>query len=314
MCAIPLEVKEEPMKGRTGTKDGTRTTRSFVDAVERAIDKTQKHLLGLQNPEGYWKGALEADASVTAGYIPLMHFLGLSAHPRRVSKIINTIKSKQNTEGSWSTFYGGPGDASVTSQVYFAMKLGGVSPEEEFMRRARYFVIESGGLMKTNLITRIWLALFGEFSWKGIPTIPPEIIFLPPGTEQQRRRHIMSGIEERLALIDASERILLLPHCLRRSETCQGKYTKRGLECCQCNPDCPVNHLSQTAIKLGYKGVCVAPGGRLAANYVKEIRPKAIVAIACQKELEEGTRAVREMGSRHTSAPLIVVIPLSRDG
>jgi squalene-hopene/tetraprenyl-beta-curcumene cyclase len=36
-----------------------------------------------------------------------------------------------------------------------------------------------GGLMKTNLITRIWLALFGEFPWQGVPTIPPEIVFLP---------------------------------------------------------------------------------------------------------------------------------------
>jgi len=36
-----------------------------------------------------------------------------------------------------------------------------------------------GGVMKANLITKIWLTVFGEYDWKGIPTIPPEIIFLP---------------------------------------------------------------------------------------------------------------------------------------
>jgi hypothetical protein len=124
----------------------------------------------------------------------------------------------------------------------------------------------------------------------------------------------MNGLEGKLALIDASERILLLPHCLRRSETCQGKYTKWGLECCGCNPGCPVNRLSCVAIKLGYKGVCVAPGGRLAVNYVKEIRPRAIVAVACQKELDQGIRSVREMDGEDISAIPIVVIPLSKDG
>jgi hypothetical protein len=124
----------------------------------------------------------------------------------------------------------------------------------------------------------------------------------------------MDNIEEKLALVDTSERILLLPHCLRRSETCQAKYTKHGLECCRCNPECPVNRLSQAAVELGYKGICVAPGGSLAVNYIKEIRPKAIVAVACQKELEEGVQDVRKMGSEDISAIPIVVVPLSKDG
>ena len=123
----------------------------------------------------------------------------------------------------------------------------------------------------------------------------------------------MSNIEE-LSRIDPSERVLLLPHCLRRSETCQGKYTKRGLECRECNPDCPVNRLRSLAINLGYKGVCIAPGGRLAVNYVKETKPQAIVAVACQKELEEGIHGVRELTESNQSTPPIVVIPLSRDG
>jgi squalene-hopene/tetraprenyl-beta-curcumene cyclase len=108
-----------------------------------------------------------------------MHFMDIGIPPSRLKRIVSAVKGKQNADGSWSAYYGGPGDVSVTSQVYFALKLARVSHEEEFMCRARDFVIGRGGVMKANLITRIWLALFGEFDWKGIPTIPPEIIFLP---------------------------------------------------------------------------------------------------------------------------------------
>ena len=83
----------------------------------------------------------------------------------------------------------------------------------------------------------------------------------------------MTEAEKQLQDIEPAQRVLLLPHCLRRADTCQGKYTKQGLECHECNPDCPVNRLRQAALKLGYKGVCVAPGGRLALKYIEENKP-----------------------------------------
>jgi hypothetical protein len=123
----------------------------------------------------------------------------------------------------------------------------------------------------------------------------------------------MNRFDERLSEIDASERILLLPHCLRRSASCRGKYDEYGLKCRGCNPDCPVNRLTHAATRLGYKGICVAPGGRLAVNYVKVIQPKAIVAVACEKELDEGVRGVQELADMAVS-PIIAIIPLSKDG
>jgi hypothetical protein len=60
--------------------------------------------------------------------------------------------------------------------------------------------------------------------------------------------------------------------------------------------------------------VCIAPGGRLAVNYVKEKKPQAIVAIACQKELEEGVHGVQELSQSSDPMPVILVIPLAKDG
>ena len=125
----------------------------------------------------------------------------------------------------------------------------------------------------------------------------------------------MASAEEWLSLIHPSQRILLLPHCLRPSQTCPGKYSKQGLECLEdCTEDCTIGRLRRTALSLGYKGVCIAPGGRLAVRYVKENSPKAIVAVACQKELEEGIHGVRELSGGDELAPPIVIIPLVKDG
>jgi hypothetical protein len=49
-------------------------------------------------------------------------------------------------------------------------------------------------------------------------------------------------------------------------------------------------------------------------KYVKEKSPKAIVAVACQKELEEGIHGVRELSEGDELAPPIVIIPLVKDG
>lgn len=116
-----------------------------------------------------------------------------------------------------------------------------------------------------------------------------------------------------LAHIDPSARILLLPHCLRQSNTCKAKYNDEGLQCLGCNPDCAVNRLRAAALDCGYLGVCVAPGGRLAIKFVKAKQPKAIVAVACEKELQEGIQGVKEL-SWDTTTPVIVIIPLITDG
>jgi uncharacterized protein len=123
----------------------------------------------------------------------------------------------------------------------------------------------------------------------------------------------MNDIVEQLSQIVPSERILLLPHCSRKSNTCQAKYDLHGLQCAECNPDCFVNILRLTALKCGYKGVCIAPGGHLAIKFVKEHNPKAIVAVACNKELEEGIQEIKKMAEENVQ-PTLVIVPLLKDG
>ncbi|MGE5295704.1 MAG: squalene--hopene cyclase [Solirubrobacterales bacterium] len=153
--------------------------RADLDLVEEATRKTCEHLLGLQNEEGYWVGELEADASVAAGYIPLMLFVTGKFDDVRARKIVHYVMSRQQPDGSWSLYEGGPGDLSASIQVYFALKVAGKAETEPEMRRAREFILSKGGVQRANVITKIWLSLFGQYEWRHIPSLPPELILLP---------------------------------------------------------------------------------------------------------------------------------------
>ena len=47
------------------------------------------------------------------------------------------------------------------------------------MVAARERIREMGGPAKADVFTKILLALFGEYDWNGVPTMPVEIMLLP---------------------------------------------------------------------------------------------------------------------------------------
>jgi hypothetical protein len=123
-------------------------------------------------------------------------------------------------------------------------------------------------------------------------------------------------LEDELVGIPPSERILLLPHCLRPSQTCPGKYSKQGLVCPEdCSQPCAIRILREAAAALNYKGCCVAPGGAMALRFVKQMHARGVVAVACDKELEMGINGVESAAqSEQIQMPVIVVVPLTKDG
>lgn len=117
-----------------------------------------------------------------------------------------------------------------------------------------------------------------------------------------------------VAKVPFSQRVLLLPHCLRPSQECPGKMTKQGLNCVGCEiASCAIYQLRAAAREMGYRGVCVAPGGKLAIRFLAEHQPAGVIAVACDKELEEGLDAIANM-DWNTGHPAVVTVPLSQDG
>lgn len=117
-----------------------------------------------------------------------------------------------------------------------------------------------------------------------------------------------------ISAVAPENRLLLLPHCLRPSQDCPGKMTPNGLSCGDCRrPDCAIARLTVAARAAGYGNTCIAPGGKLAVRCVKATRPQAIIAVACDKELEEGAAAVHSLDWLGRT-PVLVQVPLTRDG
>jgi squalene-hopene/tetraprenyl-beta-curcumene cyclase len=143
-----------------------------------ALDRAREHLLGLQHPDGWWKGALDTNVTMDAEDLLLREFLGIRTE-QQTGAAAAWIRAQQREDGSWALFHGADGDLSTTVEAYVALRLAGDPADAEHMRRAAEFVRDGGGLERSRAFTHIWLALFGLWSWDDLPALPPEIMLLP---------------------------------------------------------------------------------------------------------------------------------------
>lgn len=152
--------------------------RELID-VEGAIGAATDAILRDQKPDGHWVYELEADATIPAEYILLVHFLGETPNVELERKIGVYLRRIQASHGGWPLYHEGGFDISATVKAYFALKMIGDNVDAPHMTRAREEIIKRGGAIRSNVFTRILLALYGEVSWSHIPTVPPELILLP---------------------------------------------------------------------------------------------------------------------------------------
>ncbi len=155
-----------------------RVTLELRNAVKEAVRRSQDYFIRSQTPEGYWWGELESNSTMEAEYLLLTHFLGIGDGDTW-RKLANHLFRSQREDGTWGQYYGSPGDLSTSIECYFALKLAGASTDDPRMVRAREFILSKGGIPQARVFTKIWLALFGQWSWKGVPTLPPEMVLLP---------------------------------------------------------------------------------------------------------------------------------------
>ena len=156
----------------------TATNLEAADTAREARDKGVDALLHRQHPDGWWKGDLESNASIEAEDLLLRQFLGILTEDTLVATA-RWIRHRQRDDGTWSPYHEGPQDISITTEAYVALRLAGDPTDASHMKAAREFILDSGGLQRTRVFTRIWMALFGEWSWDELPALLPEMILLP---------------------------------------------------------------------------------------------------------------------------------------
>ena len=144
-----------------------------------AVDRARVHLEARQHPDGWWKGDLKTNVTMDAEDLLLRQFLGI-LRADELEQSARWIRSQQRADGTWATFHGGPSDLNTTVESYVALRLAGDPLDAPHLVKAREFVLANGGLEATRVFTRVWLALFGEWSWEQLPAMPPELVLLPP--------------------------------------------------------------------------------------------------------------------------------------
>ena len=151
---------------------------SIIDAI---IDDAAEHLKARQKPDGEWLFELEPDATITAEYIFVHHFLGEIDGDYAVlePKLANFLRRIQCDHGGWALYYEGDINISASVKAYWALKLAGDSPDAPHMRRAREAILAIGGAANCNVFTRFAMALFGHVPWRAVPVMPLQIMLLP---------------------------------------------------------------------------------------------------------------------------------------
>ena len=140
------------------------------------------------------------------------------------------------------------------------------------------------------------ISLLHGWAWNAINLLFPLAVFLGRIFRIPRRKIEQSFIEVSNHLVrnqgikvPASKILILTPHCIQL-DTCPYKITRDIKNCRRCG-NCSVGPLLDLADKYGVN-MAVATGGTLARQFVKTIRPKAIIAVACERDLTSGIQDV----------------------
>jgi squalene-hopene/tetraprenyl-beta-curcumene cyclase len=151
----------------------------IISALDNSIARAERALLAVQRDDGHFVFELEADATIPAEYVLLVHYLGETPNLELERKIGNYLRRIQAGHGGWPLYHGGAFDISATVKAYFALKMIGDPVDAPHMKCAREAILAAGGAVRCNVFTRILLALYGEVSWSAVPVIPVEVILLP---------------------------------------------------------------------------------------------------------------------------------------
>ncbi|KVS77783.1 squalene--hopene cyclase [Burkholderia cepacia] len=161
------------------TEMATLSAGTVPAGVDAAVARATDALLAAQNADGHWVYELEADSTIPAEYVLLVHYLGETPNLELEQKIGKYLRRIQQADGGWPLFTDGAPNISASVKAYFALKVIGDDENAEHMQRARRAIHAMGGAEMSNVFTRIQLALYGAIPWRAVPMMPVEIMLLP---------------------------------------------------------------------------------------------------------------------------------------
>ncbi|MDE2024048.1 MAG: squalene--hopene cyclase [Gammaproteobacteria bacterium] len=146
--------------------------------LDATLTRARRGLLERQHASGHWCFEFEADCTIPAEYVLMMHYMD-EVDEALQQRLARYLRAHQQTDGGWPLYPGGAPDISCSVKCYYALKLAGDAPGSEHLQRARDMILKLGGAARANVFTRIMLAQFRQIPWRGVPYMPAELILLP---------------------------------------------------------------------------------------------------------------------------------------
>lgn len=152
--------------------------------------------------------------------------------------------------------------------------------------------------------------------FKPIITLSMKVMYMPLiwtskllKVDKNIIRNVYARLNNKIILnqefsIEPEDILVLTPHCLQKS-TCIYKVTYDSENCKKCGK-CNIHNLLDLKEKYGVNFE-VATGGTLARKKIISLRPKAIIAIACERDLISGIQDV-------SGIPVLGIINLRPEG
>lgn len=107
--------------------------------------------------------------------------------------------------------------------------------------------------------------------------------------------------------VSAGKKLIFVPQCLRNIKKCRAKESGSFYICVVCGA-CKIASIMKAASDNGYMAVRILKGGSTVKKLVKDLKPEAILGVACYFE---GTQGIRECERRRIP---VFFYPLSKDG
>ena len=134
--------------------------------------------------------------------------------------------------------------------------------------------------------------LFQGLAWSAINLLFPLATRIGKLFDVEKERVERSFIEvsnhlirQKHIKVSPDKLLILSPHCIQQ-ESCPHKITRDINNCRNCG-GCQVGDLLNLSKTLGVN-VTVVTGGTLARKVIKTLRPKVVLAIACERDLTSG--------------------------
>lgn len=136
------------------------------------------------------------------------------------------------------------------------------------------------------------LGVFQRLAWSAINMLVPMATrlgkILDIDKEQIERSFIEVSnhlVRQKAVKVEPDKLLVLSPHCIQL-ESCPHKITRNVNNCRECG-GCQVGEILALTRQYGVH-FAVVTGGTLARKVIKTLRPQAVLAIACERDLTSG--------------------------